>query len=70
MNPDREALARAMAIMAMPQYYLRYESWPAFRRPDKSMAGDMSYELNHYTKRATLSAVYEAYSASLLMTIS
>lgn len=59
MNPDREALRRAMAIMAMPQNLVR-ASKIGWRSADRMwrLAGDTSTDFNHYTKRATLSAVY------------
>lgn len=59
MNPDREALRRAMAIMAMPQYIVR-SSRIGWRSADRMwrMAGDTASDFNHYTKRVTLSAVY------------
>lgn len=59
MNPDREALRRAMAIMAMPQNIVRGTK-VGWRSADRMwrMAGDTARDFNHYTKRATLSAVY------------
>lgn len=59
MNPDREALRRAMAIMVMPQNIVRGTK-VGWRSADRMwrMAGDTSSDFNHYTKRATLSAVY------------
>lgn len=59
MNPDREALRRAMAIMAMPQNIVRGTK-VGWRSADRMwrMAGDTASDFNHYTKRATLSAVY------------
>lgn len=59
MNPDREALRRAMAIMAMPQNIVRATKvgWRSVDRMWR-MAGDTASDFNHYTKRATLSAVY------------
>jgi ubiquinone biosynthesis protein COQ9 len=59
MGPAREAIRRALAILAMPQNVplaLRIGwrtvdlMWP--------IAGDTSTDFNHYTKRMTLSAVY------------
>ncbi|MFL6775487.1 MAG: COQ9 family protein [Sphingomicrobium sp.] len=59
MGPAREAVRRALAILAMPQNLplaLRI-SW---RTADVMwrIAGDRSTDFNHYTKRMTLGAVY------------
>ena len=59
MAPAREAVRRALAILAMPQNVplaLR-TSW---RTADLMwrIAGDTSTDFNHYTKRMTLGAVY------------
>jgi ubiquinone biosynthesis protein COQ9 len=59
MAPAREAVRRALAILAMPQNLplaLRI-SW---RSADVMwrIAGDTSTDFNHYTKRMTLGAVY------------
>ena len=59
MEPAREAIRRALAILAMPQNVplaLRV-SW---RTADLMwrIAGDTSTDFNHYTKRMTLGAVY------------
>ena len=59
MGPAREAVRRALAILAMPQNVplaLRI-SW---RTADHMwrIAGDTSTDFNHYTKRMTLGAVY------------
>lgn len=59
MAPAREAIRRALAILAMPQNLplaLRI-SW---RTADHMwrIAGDTSTDFNHYTKRLTLGAVY------------
>ena len=59
MGPAREAMRRALAILAMPQNVplaLRI-SW---RTADQMwrLAGDTSTDFNHYTKRMTLGAVY------------
>jgi len=59
MGPAREAVRRALAILAMPQNLplaLRI-SW---RTADVMwrIAGDTSTDFNHYTKRMTLGAVY------------
>lgn len=59
--PHREALRRALAILARPQNALRSAKlgWHAadlmWRR-----AGDTATDYNHYTKRAILSGVYAA----------
>ena len=58
-GPAREAIRRALAILAMPQNVplaLRI-SW---RTADLMwrIAGDTSTDFNHYTKRMTLGAVY------------
>jgi ubiquinone biosynthesis protein COQ9 len=59
--PHREALRRAQAILAMPQnlgaaaklgWHAADVMWRA--------AGDTAVDYNHYTKRATLGAVYAA----------
>jgi ubiquinone biosynthesis protein COQ9 len=59
MAPAREAVRRALAILAMPQNIplaLRI----AWRTADTMwrIAGDTSTDFNHYTKRMTLGAVY------------
>jgi ubiquinone biosynthesis protein COQ9 len=59
MGPAREAVRRALAILAMPQNVplaLRI----GWRTADLMwrIAGDTSTDFNHYTKRITLSAVY------------
>ena len=59
MGPAREAVRRALAILAMPQNVplaLRI----AWRSADLMwrIAGDTSTDFNHYTKRMTLGAVY------------
>jgi ubiquinone biosynthesis protein COQ9 len=59
MAPSREAVRRALAILALPQNIplaLR-TSW---RTADLMwrIAGDTSTDFNHYTKRMTLGAVY------------
>src|SRR6476469_8364453 len=59
MGPAREAVRRALAILAMPQNIplaLRI-SW---RTADLMwrLAGDTSTDFNHYSKRMTLGAVY------------
>ncbi|MES2783319.1 MAG: COQ9 family protein [Pseudomonadota bacterium] len=59
MSPDRESLRRALAIMAMPQN-LAKAAKIGWRSADRMwrLAGDTATDLNHYTKRMTLSAVY------------
>ncbi len=59
MGPAREAIRKALAILAMPQNVplaLRI----GWRSADLMwrLAGDTSTDFNHYTKRATLGAVY------------
>jgi ubiquinone biosynthesis protein COQ9 len=59
MGPAREAVRRALAILAMPQnvpHALRM-SWRTADRMWR-IAGDNSTDFNHYTKRLSLSAVY------------
>jgi ubiquinone biosynthesis protein COQ9 len=59
MGPAREAIRRALAILAMPQNVplALQTSW---RTTDLMwrIAGDTSTDFNHYTKRMTLGAVY------------
>jgi ubiquinone biosynthesis protein COQ9 len=62
-----EALRRALAVMASPHHLaeaarLGWSSADAMWR----LAGDTSVDYNHYTKRATLSAVYAATLAVLV----
>ena len=59
MAPDREALRRAMAVMAMPQNLARAAKI-GWRTADRNwrLAGDTATDFNYYTKRMTLSAVY------------
>jgi ubiquinone biosynthesis protein COQ9 len=57
--PHKEALLRALAIMAMPQNVMRatrlgWRSADAMWR----LAGDTATDYNHYTKRLTLGALY------------
>jgi len=61
MGPAREAVRRALAILAMPQnapQALRI----GWRTADCMwrIAGDTSTDFNHYTKRMTLGAIYGA----------
>ena len=67
MNPDKDGLRRAMAIMARPA------NIPAavrmgWRTADRMwrLAGDESTDFNHYTKRMTLSAVYSSTLAAYM----
>lgn len=59
--PDREGQRRAIAIMAMPQNAAA-AARIGWRSADRMwrLAGDSATDFNHYTKRATLSAVYAA----------
>lgn len=59
MAPVREAARRALAILAMPQN-LALGARLGWRAADAMwrLAGDTATDLNHYTKRATLSGVY------------
>ncbi|MDR6852600.1 ubiquinone biosynthesis protein COQ9 [Sphingomonas sp. BE123] len=65
--PDREALRRAVAILAMPQNAVRatrlgWRSADAMWR----LAGDTATDYNHYTKRAMLAGIYAATIAVFL----
>lgn len=57
--PDREALRRALAILAFPAN-LATAARLAWRTADRMwrLAGDTAVDYNHYTKRATLLGVY------------
>src|SRR5438309_2326083 len=59
MGPAREAVRRALAILAMP-HNLPLALRISWRSADLMwrIAGDTSTDFNHYTKRLTLSAVY------------
>jgi ubiquinone biosynthesis protein COQ9 len=59
MGPSREAVRRALAILAMPQN-LPLAARISWRTADLMwrIAGDTSTDFNHYTKRMTLGAVY------------
>lgn len=59
MGPAREAVRSALAILAMPQN-LAAGARLGWRSADLMwrLAGDTSTDFNHYTKRATLGAVY------------
>jgi ubiquinone biosynthesis protein COQ9 len=59
--PHREALRGALAVLALPQnaaHGVRL-GWRAADRMWR-LAGDTATDLNHYTKRATLAALYGA----------
>jgi ubiquinone biosynthesis protein COQ9 len=57
--PDKEGQRRALAIMASPQNLVK-AAQIGWRTADRMwrLAGDTATDFNHYTKRATLSAVY------------
>ncbi|MGL4302627.1 MAG: COQ9 family protein [Sphingomonas sp.] len=57
--PDREALRRALALLALPQNVTRGVKlgWHAADVMWRA-AGDTATDYNHYTKRALLAAVY------------
>lgn len=59
--PDREALRRALATLAMPQHLARAARL-GWRTVDTiwRAAGDTATDYNHYTKRAILLGVYGA----------
>ncbi|HEX8446854.1 MAG TPA: COQ9 family protein [Sphingomonas sp.] len=59
MEMHREALRRALAILAMPQNALRAARL-GWRAADAMwrLAGDTAVDLSHYTKRLTLAGVY------------
>ena len=59
MGPAREAIRRALAILAMPQN-VPLALRTGWRTADLMwrIAGDTSTDFNHYTKRMILSAVY------------
>ena len=59
--PYRDALARALAILAMPQNAIRAArlGWRAADTMWRA-AGDTATDYNHYTKRAILAGVYGA----------
>ncbi len=58
-NPHKEALRRALAILAMPQN-LPLAARLAWRAADRMwrIAGDSATDFNHYSKRAILVGVY------------
>ena len=59
MGPAREAVRRALAILAMPQN-VALGARTGWHTADLMwrLAGDTSADFNHYTKRVTLGAVY------------
>ena len=59
MRPQREALRKALAILALPQNVLDAGRL-AWRSADRiwRVAGDTATDFNHYSKRATLMGVY------------
>ena len=61
MLPDREALRRALAILAMPQN-VAHAARLGWRTVDRiwRRAGDTATDYNHYTKRTILLGVYGA----------
>ena len=65
--PDREALRRAAAILAMPQNAPRAAKL-GWRSADTMwrLAGDTATDYNHYTKRAMLAGIYAATIAVFL----
>jgi ubiquinone biosynthesis protein COQ9 len=58
-NPHKEALRRAQAILVQPQNTITAAKL-AWRAADRMwrIAGDRSTDFSHYTKRGTLSALY------------
>ncbi|MFC7499259.1 COQ9 family protein [Enterovirga sp. GCM10030262] len=58
-NPHKEALRRAFAILAQPQNAMRAARL-AWRAADRMwrIAGDTATDFNHYSKRGILSALY------------
>jgi len=67
MAPLREALRRALAVLALPQNLLAAARL-GWRSADGMwrMAGDTATDYNHYTKRAMLGGVYAATVAVFL----
>jgi ubiquinone biosynthesis protein COQ9 len=65
--PHREALRRALSILAMPQNALEGTRL-AWRSVDRiwRLAGDTATDFNHYSKRAILAGVYSATSLVFL----
>jgi len=67
MAPLREALRRAIAVLALPQNLLSAARL-GWRSADRMwrLAGDTATDYNHYTKRAMLGGVYAATVAVFL----
>ncbi|MEA3043102.1 MAG: ubiquinone biosynthesis protein [Sphingomonadales bacterium] len=67
MAPQREALRRALGVLAMPQN-LAEAARLAWRGADRiwRLAGDTATDFNHYSKRAILIAVYGSTSLVFL----
>ena len=65
--PDREALRRALAVLAMTQNAAKAAKM-GWRAADLMwrLAGDKATDFNHYTKRMTLGAVYGSTVLALL----
>lgn len=65
--PDREALRRALAVLALPRNLVRAARL-GWRTADLMwrLAGDTATDYNHYTKRATLLAMYGSTVAAFL----
>lgn len=65
--PEREAVRRALALLAMPQNALAAARM-GWRATDLMwrLAGDTATDFNHYTKRMTLGAVYGSTVLALL----
>jgi ubiquinone biosynthesis protein COQ9 len=65
--PQREALRRALAMLAMPQHALEGARL-AWRSADRiwRLAGDTATDFNHYSKRALLIGVYASTSLVFL----
>jgi ubiquinone biosynthesis protein COQ9 len=65
--PDKEALRRALTIMAMPQNAVTAAKL-GWRSADRMwrLAGDTATDFNHYTKRMTLSAIYASVLAAFV----
>jgi len=65
--PNREALRRALAILALPQNVVRAAKL-GWRSADVMWraAGDTATDYNHYTKRAMLGTIYAATIAVFL----
>jgi len=58
-DPDREALRRAVAVLALRPVTAARLGWRAADTMWR-LAGDTAVDHNHYTKRATLAALYAA----------